>query len=113
MDSTMADAPAKRPVAPRPTTVMSTARCSDPAVHAEGQERIFRRCWVFVGSTDQLRNHNDFLTSEVAGTSVVVRNFDGEIAAFHNVCTHRRPLIHNEKFIGFDRADKVQLGAER
>lgn len=76
------------------SALLPPQRYSDPKAYEEEVRTIFRRCWMFVGFTDDLRNDNDFLTADVAGTSVLVQNFDGELRAFHNVCTHRYSLIH-------------------
>lgn len=93
-DPTMNDAiPPQRPE-PLPDAVIPPVRYSDPAVFEEETRRIFRRSWMYVGVTDDLRNDNDFITTEIAGTSVLVQNFGGELRAFHNVCTHRYSLIH-------------------
>lgn len=77
-----------------PDMVIPPQRYSGEANHAEEAARVFRRCWMFVGFTDDLRNDNDFITADIAGTSVLVQNFDGELRAYHNVCTHRYSLIH-------------------
>lgn len=84
--------PSKLP--PQPTSVIPPQRYSGDANHAEEVTKIFRRSWMFVGFTDDLRNDNDFITTDIAGTSVLVQNFGGELRAFHNVCTHRYSLIH-------------------
>jgi phenylpropionate dioxygenase-like ring-hydroxylating dioxygenase large terminal subunit len=53
---------------------------------------IFRRSWLQVGRVEQLPRGGSYFTREiaVAGTSiVVVRDLNGEVRAFHNVCRHR------------------------
>ena len=77
-----------------PDSVIPPQRYSGEANFAEEVAKIFRRSWMFVGFANDLRNNNDFITSEIAGTSVLVQNFDGELRAFHNVCTHRYAQIH-------------------
>lgn len=49
----------------------------------------FRQIWQFAGFTQQLQNHNDFVVRDVGSRSVVVQNFQGELRAFQNVCSHR------------------------
>ncbi|WP_304237594.1 SRPBCC family protein [Jiulongibacter sediminis] len=61
------------------------------------QERVFQASWYYVGLTLDLQEHNDFLTREIGGKSVVIQNFKGELKAFHNVCTHRFNKIHSKK----------------
>lgn len=53
------------------------------------QARIFRRGWQFAGFRRDLANHRDFVTRDVGGTSVVVQNFQGQLRAYQNVCSHR------------------------
>lgn len=66
----------------------------DPALYAEEQRAVFGTAWVFAGFTHDLRNPNDFVVAEVGGRSVAVQNFDGEVRAFANVCSHRFARIH-------------------
>jgi len=68
----------------------------DPEVFRTEEERLFRRCWVFAGFTDDLPRHNDYLTRRIGGLDVVVQNFDGELRAFRNVCTHRFAILKRE-----------------
>lgn len=69
---------------------------TDPDVFRAEADGIFRRCWLFVGFTDDLAGDNDFITADIAGTSVVVQNFGGELRALHNVCSHRFARIHDK-----------------
>eukprot|EP01012_Entosiphon_sulcatum_P067661 TRINITY_DN97446_c0_g1_i1.p1 TRINITY_DN97446_c0_g1~~TRINITY_DN97446_c0_g1_i1.p1 ORF type:complete len:373 (-),score=16.69 TRINITY_DN97446_c0_g1_i1:170-1288(-) len=52
-------------------------------------KKVFRSSWVFAGFASSLRNKDDYITKQIGGISVVIQNFDGEIRAFHNVCSHR------------------------
>lgn len=53
-------------------------------------DRVWSKSWVVVGYASEIPNPGDVLVAEVAGQSVmVVRNRDGELHAFHNVCRHR------------------------
>ncbi|HXF37059.1 MAG TPA: aromatic ring-hydroxylating dioxygenase subunit alpha [Actinomycetota bacterium] len=53
-------------------------------------ERIFRREWFCVGREDVLARPGDFLHVEVVGEAVlVVRDREGGLRAFHDVCRHR------------------------
>jgi phenylpropionate dioxygenase-like ring-hydroxylating dioxygenase large terminal subunit len=56
------------------------------------REAIFRRTWLHVGRVEQLARAGSYFTKEiaVARTSVVVvRDTDGKVRAFHNICRHR------------------------
>lgn len=60
-------------------------------------ERVFRPSWLLVGFTDDLQNHNDFITAQIGTAQIVVQNFHGKLKAFRNVCTHRFSRIQTEK----------------
>jgi len=68
----------------------------DPAIFAVEQKKVFARTWCCVGFRHQVAKHNDFITRDVGGYSVVVHNFDGSLKGFHNVCSHRFNRIHPE-----------------
>ncbi|WP_035693622.1 aromatic ring-hydroxylating oxygenase subunit alpha [Azospirillum halopraeferens] len=72
-----------------PERIIPPRAYHDPAVHRDEVTRLFRRSWLFAGFTDDLRDDDDFITAELAGTSVVVQNFRGALRALHNVCSHR------------------------
>jgi phenylpropionate dioxygenase-like ring-hydroxylating dioxygenase large terminal subunit len=60
-------------------------------------ERLFLPAWHFAGTTADLPRPGDFLTLEVLGHPVLVRNIDGEIHAFLNACAHRHCLLTHER----------------
>jgi phenylpropionate dioxygenase-like ring-hydroxylating dioxygenase large terminal subunit len=60
-------------------------------------ERVFLRRWIFACATDGLANDGDFRCIELGGISVVLQNFDGQIRAFNNVCSHRFARIQTER----------------
>lgn len=63
---------------------------SDPEIYNLEIERIFSRMWVCVGLEDQIPSPAGFLAADVAGESIlVVRDREGVIRAFLNVCRHR------------------------
>jgi choline monooxygenase len=54
------------------------------------QQMVYQRTWVAVGTIDQLKEAGDTLVCDVGGKSVIiVRDQDGGLNAFHNVCRHR------------------------
>ena len=54
------------------------------------QRAVFRPSWQVVGHVSQVANAGDYVCATVAGEPIiVVRNADGEIRAFYNVCRHR------------------------
>jgi Rieske 2Fe-2S family protein len=61
-----------------------------PEIFAEEREKIFSAQWVLVGHQSQVAKAGDYLVQEVAGESlIVVRDKNGEIRGFYNVCRHR------------------------
>src|SRR6187431_2886440 len=64
------------------------------------RDAIFRRTWLNVGRVEQLPKKGSYFTKELdsARTSViVVRDTDGEVRAFHNICRHRgNKLVWND-----------------
>ncbi len=60
------------------------------------KKHLFSNFWTFVGLKREVTNHNDFLTLNLGDESVVVQNFNGELRALHNVCSHRFATIQNE-----------------
>ncbi len=67
---------------------------ADPAVLQLERERIFRRTWQYAGHTGQVAGPSTFFTSDLGGVPiVVVRDRDGALRAFLNVCRHRGSLV--------------------
>lgn len=51
---------------------------------------IFRRSWQWVCHGEKLREPGSYCTTEIAGQPIcVVRDMDGELRGFYNVCRHR------------------------
>src|ERR671922_894477 len=71
-----------------------------PAHYELVRDAIFRRTWLNVGRVEQLPRPGAYFTKELdaARTSVVVvRDKDGEVRAFHNICRHRgNKLVWND-----------------
>lgn len=71
------------------------ARCyTDPAYLEQETNRIFRRTWQLVGRLDQVFEAGRYFTTEVAGEPLlIVRDGQGELRGFHNVCRHRASIL--------------------
>ena len=66
----------------------------DPAVAAFERERIFRRAWQYAGRTGEVARPGDYVATRAGELPVVlVRDTDGELRAFLNVCRHRGSLL--------------------
>jgi anthranilate 1,2-dioxygenase large subunit len=63
--------------------------------YCQEQQCIFRDpLWHFLCLERKIRNGDDFKTTSVGNTPVVVsRDYNGEIHAFENRCAHRGALI--------------------
>ena len=72
---------------------------TDADIFAADMEVIFGRHWLFVGVEPDVPEPGDVMVVDIGKTSVaVVRDDDGEVRAFHNVCRHRGArLVHEEK----------------
>ena len=54
------------------------------------REQIFHRSWQFVCHEEKLRDVGSYVVLDIEGRSVVVlRNREGDVRAFYNVCKHR------------------------
>jgi Rieske 2Fe-2S family protein len=61
-----------------------------PDIYALERERIFCREWLCVGREEELPAPGDFLVRDVVGESIIlIRNRQGALRAFYNVCRHR------------------------
>ena len=82
-------------------TLIPQAYTSDEFFAVE-REQVFAKSWTAVGCVDQVRTARDTLVADVGGRSVfIVRNDDGELRAFYNVCRHRgtRLLTPDERCV--------------
>ncbi|HTR70430.1 MAG TPA: aromatic ring-hydroxylating dioxygenase subunit alpha [Mycobacteriales bacterium] len=82
------------------TAPVSYDDSTSPEHYRLEQDAIFRRTWLNVGRVEQLPKPGSFFTKELdaAKTSVIiVKNKDGELRAYHNVCRHRgNKLVWND-----------------
>ena len=71
-------------------TWVSRQAFRDPEIHAAEQERIFKRCWMFLGHESQVPEPGDFFTTYMGEEAVIVtRGLDGALHALVNSCRHR------------------------
>jgi phenylpropionate dioxygenase-like ring-hydroxylating dioxygenase large terminal subunit len=66
--------------------------CSQEQYQIE-MERMFLPGWHPVAPVSDLPKHGDFITLDLLGQPLQVRNFDGEYHTFLNVCAHRHCLL--------------------
>lgn len=62
----------------------------DQQIHRMENKAIFQCSWYYAGHSSQLPQNGDYLTITIDDQSVfVVRDREGELKAFYNVCQHR------------------------
>ena len=62
------------------------------------RDRIFDRCWLYLGHESEIRKPGDFVTRNVGGRELIFnRDRSGLIHVFLNVCPHRGAMLVREK----------------
>ncbi len=79
-------------------TLPSSWFLSDSVLELE-KRAIFFKCWLFVVHESRLKKAGDYLSYTFAGLQFfIVKNKQGEVHAFHNVCRHRAfPVVRKEQ----------------
>jgi phenylpropionate dioxygenase-like ring-hydroxylating dioxygenase large terminal subunit len=82
----------------------------DPEVYEEEKESIFSENWIYAGHANNIPEPGDYFTREVGGKQViVVRDSDGSINAFYNVCAHRgSKIVDDASEIDDTRVSRIQ-----
>jgi glycine betaine catabolism A len=70
---------------------------TSPEILAEERETILARQWNLVGRAANLGSAGDYIVRDVAGESLIIlRDKDGSLRAFFNVCRHRGTRLCTE-----------------
>jgi choline monooxygenase len=70
---------------------------SDPEIYAAECRTVFGGSWQVAGRSDQLTEPGSFVTTNIAGEPILVlRDPEGTLRAFYNVCRHRAAQVINE-----------------
>ena len=73
---------------PRPT--LGSEDYASAEVWNQEKEKIWWGDWICVGRTEEVANPGDYVVRDIAGESIfIVRNGEGALRAFYNVCSHR------------------------
>lgn len=94
----------------------------DPLLYRAEMEFIWRGGWLFAGHSCQIPQAGDYFLYDVGEDSIiVVRDDDGQVNAFYNVCRHRGSIIceapegHVKRFVcpyhqwTYDRGGRLLL----
>lgn len=71
-----------------------------PELFEKERDRLFRKVWLKVGRIEEIPNPGDYKVKQidVARTSaILIRDKEGNINAFHNICPHRGNKVIPEK----------------
>src|SRR5262245_58115399 len=69
---------------------LAQASFVSPEIFATERERIFYTRWLCVGHQSQIARAGDYFVQEVVGESLILlRDQNGEIRGYYNVCRHR------------------------
>jgi Rieske 2Fe-2S family protein len=70
---------------------------TDPDCFRREMEAIYFDMWLCAGRTSQIPKPGNYFVRRIANASVViVRDDEGKVRAFHNVCRHRGTLLCKE-----------------
>ena len=65
-----------------------------PEIYELERQRIFDRCWLYLGHETEVPNPGDYARRVVAERPLFfTRDRDGQLQVFHNTCPHRGALI--------------------
>lgn len=71
---------------------------TDPEIYRAERERVFASSWCIVGRSEQVASPRQYITANLAGFPLlVVRDEDGVLRGFFNVCRHRAAPILNDE----------------
>jgi phenylpropionate dioxygenase-like ring-hydroxylating dioxygenase large terminal subunit len=81
---------------------------TDPNHYELERKAIFMRTWLQIGHVCELPEAGSFIRRELEfarASILIVRGKDGDLRAFHNVCTHRgNKVVPNGDFESFGRS---------
>ena len=90
---------AKQPDVDNGLAVPDPARYHSPEFMRREWERMWQRVWLLAGVVSDIPEEGDYFTFEIGHESIlVVRQADGGIKAFYNVCPHRANRVALNEF---------------
>jgi len=78
---------------------ISSDQYTNPLVFEQESERLFSLHWWLIGCDAELDQTGSYISAEVGGARVfVVRDANGSLNGFHNICRHRAgPIVSDDK----------------
>jgi p-cumate 2,3-dioxygenase subunit alpha len=81
----------------RSSFLVSRRAFVDPEILRLEHERIFDKCWLYIGHNSEIAKPGDFVKRKVGGRDLIFnRDASGKAHAFYNVCPHRGGRICRE-----------------
>ncbi|CAN5368325.1 aromatic-ring-hydroxylating dioxygenase subunit alpha [soil metagenome] len=69
----------------------------DPEIFELELERIWGKCWIYIGHESQVPNPGDFFTTRIGRAPIVMsRHTDGNVYVLYNKCGHRGAQVVQE-----------------
>ncbi|MEM9825666.1 MAG: SRPBCC family protein [Planctomycetota bacterium] len=65
----------------------------DPAHYRREVDALFRPSWQFVCTHTEIGRPGDFQTMDLFDVPILIRNFDGKVRGFENICPHRHSML--------------------
>ena len=77
-------------VKPAPRLTLPAEWYHQADIFERERQFVFAREWQFIGPSSALANPGDYIATEITGWRVfVIKDRDGELRGFHNLCRHR------------------------
>ncbi|MFM5907670.1 MAG: aromatic ring-hydroxylating oxygenase subunit alpha [Novosphingobium sp.] len=101
----MADRPALEMLTPQDAAKrlgsgpVDAAPYHDPQWFEDEREAVFKRSWIHIGHACEVPEPGCFIRRDLEyarASLLIVRGKDGQVRAFHNVCTHRGTQLTDE-----------------